>query len=67
MNEYYFTFGSGQDHYPGHVKIVASSESVATEIMRKHHGSQYCRCYFRFDQLHNNDKIQRFEYKENEQ
>lgn len=42
MNEYFFTFGCGQEHGGRVQKIIASSCAKARELMFKHFGDAWC-------------------------
>ena len=56
MKKYYFTFGDGQEHYPGHVLIEASSASEARNAMFEKYGGRWSMMYNDYSKIHPNDR-----------
>jgi len=65
---YYFTFGHGQKHFPGHVKITVkglgaahTGWGVARQAMLEKYGTKWAFQYDSLSEFHAADNIQRNE------
>jgi ribosomal protein L15 len=50
--EFFFTFGVGQEHYPGYVKVIAKTEITARNLMVKLYGFKWAYCYSSLEKVH---------------
>ena len=64
MKTAFFTFGSGQIGEGKHVKITAPNATICRAIMHLHYGNKWCMMYDSFDELHELDRTQLGEFKE---
>ncbi len=58
LNDFYFTFGSGQPNFPGYVKIKAVDKDTARKLMIKKYGTRWSVCYTSLTSLHPYDRKQ---------
>ena len=59
MSDFYCTFGCGQPHAPGYVRITAPDHHKARELMFEKYGRVWCTSYSSLDDMGASDRIER--------
>ena len=55
---FYFTFSSGQEGYPGYVKVTATDQMTARRLMVNKYGLRWSNYYERIRDIHRRDRIE---------